>query len=241
MKTEVSPSDSGSPRSKDEGPLRFSRSDVLLCLGNARRLMKDSRKVSQESRLLLLELALEELAKGYMIFYRILAVDADKFKAAKFPGSDQLGAAKELLDSSRNLFSDSSVRRAFKWHEVKVEFIELLGKTITLSPPIPIDDRSVVSTGLPFRTRILLARGRVGGYRRISDASLRQTVGRVLEIASTPLDRLAKRATYVDLNEDETRCVGPVADRAHCEAIDHFNRIFGKALEAVTVIFLRAS
>jgi len=225
--------------------LDLSKRDVRLCLENVQRLMRDSNKVSAESKLMLRELALEELAKGYMVFFRLLAKNPSEVRGRlRFPktaGSEKLA---ELLEGHRDMFSEAALRRAFKDHEVKVEFLGALSDVLLQTPPILLDDRNVDSQGLPFAVVYRLAKGRVKRLTQLGDASNRRTIAKIRERANRQvdgrLDNLAKRATYVDLRTDGPGCIPPVADPELSDALRHFNRPWSGALDLAIQIFLRS-
>jgi hypothetical protein len=223
----------------------LSATDIRLCLSNAKRLMVDATKVSPESQLMLRELALEELAKGYMVYFRLLTKNPAQFKnrvhLPHIAGSEKIA---ELLQGHRDMFSEAALRRAFWDHEVKVEFIELLAEVVLQAPPIFVDDRNVDTRGLPFGTVVRLARGRIRRYSQLGIVSNRRVIAKIRERVKREvngrLDALAKRATYVDLASSGPGCVLPNADKELSDALGHFDRTWAAALSLAAQILLKA-
>lgn len=216
--------------------LELSPKDARTCLENARRMMRDSNRVSPESQLVLRELALEELAKGYMIFFRLHSKDPSRAKSRlrlpQVPGSEK---TKVLLEGYRDLFSDATLRRAFRDHEVKVDFVEALSRVFLEAPPTLLDDRNIDTQGLPFRIVYRLAKGRVKRLSQLGDESNRRTISKILNatqrLKNPRLDSLAKRATYVDLVPEGRGCVPPEADKDLSSALGRFDRTWAAALD----------
>lgn len=238
----VVPKDPASGRESVSGPSRgqFTPKDVTLCLVNARRLMRDSRRVSPESRLVLLELAMEELAKGYMVLFRMLASGQLRLnERIRLPQVDGTEKAVEMVKAHREMFSDSALHRAFKYHEMKVGFVESLSDILLEVPWIPVDDRNVDTRGLPFWTVVRLARGRIREYSRIGDASNRRLIAKIRSLADEPLYALAKRSTYVDLAFDGNGCIPPHANEELSVTLERFDRVWARTLELAVRLLTR--
>ena len=118
------------------GPDRLA--GIQLCAINASRLITDSENVSDETSIVLLELALEEIAKGFMLFYRgtITEEDFEKKKKDVLDWADKNGSLsvedKESIkkfyqEVGYNFFNDLTVEE-FESHNDRLDFLGLLVK-----------------------------------------------------------------------------------------------------------------
>ena len=118
------------------GPERLA--GIQMCAINARRLINDSENVSDETAIVLLELALEEIAKGFMLVFRGTTTE-ENFEKAKGEAIDSVKKNKSLDDADResvmkfyqevgyNLFKDLSLEE-FQNHNDRLDFLGLLVK-----------------------------------------------------------------------------------------------------------------
>jgi hypothetical protein len=218
------------PKKLAEG-LSLSMDDVALCVRNAKRLMKDSSHVSPGTCLALRELALEELAKGSMVQFRIYIQDAVKGKwpatrSTAGPAPPELG---ELLDRNADLLTDEALKRAFWDHDIKLGHVALMVDFLELTIPA-METAKLDTRGLSIRTRTLSGLVKLGPLRRLG---LRYLSENLVELRGRGIDRLddlCKNALYVGLDKAGERCTAPSADPELVRILGVFNTMFAGAL-----------
>ncbi len=111
---------------------------VQLCAINARRLIQDSENVSDETSIVLLELALEEIAKGYMLAFRGIITQKDFDKTVKetldaikmneaLSVEDKVSVKKFYDEVGYEFFKELTVKE-FKDHNYKLNYLGLVTK-----------------------------------------------------------------------------------------------------------------
>jgi hypothetical protein len=138
---------------------------VQLCLANAERLLDDATKVSKPTGCSLVELAVEELAKGYMLFFAVRAMSSGT------SGSDPVTEFGQSLRDSLSKLDPTELEglqayaklhlaelvkppleEAFRDHRVKLSYLgALVGFLATMlpllerfSPPREVLDAAIV-------------------------------------------------------------------------------------------------
>lgn len=199
------------------GRLALSVDDAELCLDNARGLQRDSKKTSDETALALLELSMEECAKGI-----ILTLDR-VFAAAEFDPNSEDSLSKISDAELRALYqrhakslSPLAVRRAFESHAVKLRQLQFVldlmsyharhgmaGVAIREAfshPEYPLGHVIRLALIPPKKREAALTQAMQGAFQKIND----------LGVAT--LDQRKNDALYVALAEDEQSCSFPEVD-----------------------------
>lgn len=216
------------------GGIRLSMSDVELCVRNARRLRKDARRTSPGTRLALEELALEELAKGSMVMFRIYiqAAAAGRLmppRAGGVGGVVSKGVTK-LLESRADLLSDAALKEAFWNHDIKLDHVALMIDFLELTMPAIAAARQVDTRGLSPATRLFGFFARWERLRRFGIKYLSDTLARMRAAGVDDLDSLGKTAIYVGLDRQAAKCTPPTADYDLIELLGTFNMMFEGSL-----------
>jgi hypothetical protein len=232
----------GVPQTSSEPEeIRLSTDDVILCVKNARRLRKDARRTSFESRLALKELALEEVAKGYLVFFRIMVQhrsenvqvgDLQRFIQAGFPVP-----LHDLIEANSGLFTQEALRAAFWDHELKLGAIEFIINSIEevmpVARPSPIPGVKL----LPLRYRIASRFARSERLRARGVETMTKALATLQNAGITTLDQIGKRATYVGLSRNPDRCFLLTADRELERDLDTILSVLIIALEVTAQRF----
>ena len=218
--------------------IRFSVSDVDLCRRNAQRLMRDAKRTSSESELALLELAFEELAKGYMVFFRIAfrgSIDRPS-ESRTLPSLDP-GPILSILERNHRLLSDDAVREAFWNHDIKLEMAELIFDLLDrLVGPLEQVSR-FRSQGLPFRIRLVLWFARSRRIRGMAIEHLREVISGLRASGFARLDDIGKQATYVGLDRSAERCFPPRADDRVTKALREADDFLLRAIPLASLAY----
>lgn len=113
-----------------------SLSAVELCVLNAERLLVDATKVSLPTSAALAELSIEEAAKGWMLYFRLLA-QGRRTRIRIGVTSRELKAASDFLESRADYLRglDGEIIDAFKFHKVKLRFAAFLLQYLELALP----------------------------------------------------------------------------------------------------------
>ena len=180
--------------------LHLTLEDATLCLRNSDRLRRDSRGRTLGTRLALLELALEEVAKGNMILIRTeiqKAPGPSRLGAESAPPDSIQGRLRALLLAKMHLFTDDALREAFWNHDIKLEFVEFLIDLVELLLPIISASDPDVSN-YPARYRLMAGFGSLPPVKRFTIAQLRETFVKLKQLGFESLDTAAKRGLFVD-------------------------------------------
>lgn len=123
---------------------------IQLCITNGDRLVRDSERVSEPTQAALLELAIEELAKGWMMFFSLapkgsgtgpapgLASMIGDFtnKLEKSPPSPaEIAAVVEFFKQYGDELSNPPLEDAFERHAVKLSFLEAVVRFLIVIAP----------------------------------------------------------------------------------------------------------
>lgn len=191
--------------------------DAERCLENAARHLSDAAVCSPQSRLMHTELALEEVAKGFLVHWRL---DIQRVLGAPERAVERFRAlrpeVRELLTEHHRVLGAKAFEESFARHSVKIGHLRFLAKSfgkelrggnfVSWRPAKPYSDATV---------RVLAELGEVSDVAQKGRTELLRLV-EVLTHLSDPddpndsLTRLRERATYVDRSDDAT--TSPVAD-----------------------------
>ena len=136
-----------SPASKG---VPISLESLQLCLLNAERLFQDSLEVSSATRAGLLELALEEASKGWMVLFAFYQREASRFTEqlgkpdavpieptiaymlqqnallSRYLNAHQQSEVRSYLEKHKEILLNPPLSDAFERHEVKLDFLSFL-------------------------------------------------------------------------------------------------------------------
>jgi hypothetical protein len=114
-----------------------SLSAVELCVHNAERLLLDATKTSPPTAAALAELSLEEAAKGWMLYFRLI-FQGRKSRVRIRMSPKESKVAVDFLDSKAVYLEglDGEIFLAFKWHKVKLRFLAFLLEYLELALPV---------------------------------------------------------------------------------------------------------
>jgi hypothetical protein len=209
----------------EEKDLQLTIDDVALCRDNARRLRSDASRSSAPTRPGLLELSIEECAKGFLILFegKIRREGADLRNPESFEKITDSGV-RSILEKHRGVLTPDAVRQAFWSHEVKLAHLEFLIDYLSYNAPKFAELSVQMAIGdprLPFRQRmrILLT---LGNKRNRAEAvsQSREELQELRDLELETLDELKEDGFYVNLSEDGTKCVPPSADEDELEYVD---------------------
>jgi len=111
--------------------------DIQLCINNAERLYKDSKSVSNPTRLALIELSLEEISKGWLFLFKYIDKNQNSLDFQSFikkSGIDDINEIdKKYLDSAEEYEKFRKFLGSFKYddlkdHTKKINFLIMLKK-----------------------------------------------------------------------------------------------------------------
>jgi hypothetical protein len=178
--------------------------DMELCLNNAERLIKDSKNTSVPTEAALLELAIEECSKGWMLYPKLVRDYVMEHKRLPKKYSDAINNAKnsnpeavfqapfESIKALAEFTSEEAIDNAFRLHRVKLEFIQRLVEVVKSS------SESLVKVG----TKDLLAKSLYSNMDSQTLENARKLVLNRLQSMTkekiAKLDDIKKRAFYVD-------------------------------------------
>jgi len=186
---------------------------IQLCAANAERLLDDSTKTSAPTRVALIELALEEAAKGWMLYFRLMRDNPEAVKASgvvDFARSALVQGTKgrtidELTDiiasfkDHAQLLMRPPLDEAFQHHRVKLAYVRALVETLAIVLPIS----SKVEYPPELLKRAIQGPARFGGLppadrvaraRKLFDEFLSQEVAEI--------SVLKESGFYVDISGD---------------------------------------
>jgi hypothetical protein len=114
-------------------PARPTLETVEICLLNSQRLFSDAEKVSTPTAAALLELCLEEIAKGWMLYFTFLKQKSggvraalDRSRASSPEESRLLRKILSFYDKHEEYFENPSVDGAFYEHKIKLDYLKFL-------------------------------------------------------------------------------------------------------------------
>jgi AbiV family abortive infection protein len=112
-------------------------SAVELCVQNAERLLLDAAKATPPTAAALAELSIEESAKAWMLFFRLL-FQGRRSKAHIRLTSKEMKKAYQFLESKAEYLRglDDEILLAFERHKVKLRFLAFLLEYIELALPV---------------------------------------------------------------------------------------------------------
>jgi hypothetical protein len=188
-----------------------------LCLENAQGFRKDAKHTSVETALALLELSMEECAKGIILIFD------NKFEAEGFdPNSaESLAKVKDhelraLFERHREILTASQVRNAFRWHWVKLRQLQFALDFISYQLRHGLAEQAVreilskpeYPLGLQIRVALLPRKNRTAAI----TVATQEAIDRINRIDLATLDQKKNAALYVGLASDEKSCVFPSVD-----------------------------
>lgn len=218
------------------GPERLT--GIQLCVINARRLITDSESVSDETAIVLLELALEEIAKGFMLVYRgtITEEDFEKRKRDVLDWTDKNGSLnakdKESIEKfykevGYNFFNDLTVEE-FESHNDRLDFLGLFVKfySYMILPGIKtVDLRKAI-------------RKAVGSFMNIEQKAVVEGLTESKEIVDVlnaihvrELKDIREQGLYVSYRKGSF--FYPFANRLHLEYIDKLSNVLLEELSGL--------
>jgi len=109
--------------------------DIESCLNNAKRLFNDSLKTSKPTQAALLELSIEEIAKGCMLYLQYMKEfgmrPREELQSTKSRVFDRLSPSQmELIGKMatvmKDFVNDLEVIEAFQGHKIKLEYLTRL-------------------------------------------------------------------------------------------------------------------
>jgi hypothetical protein len=111
--------------------------DIQLCINNAERLYKDSKSVSNPTRLALIELSLEEISKGWIFYFKYIDRNPNSLDFQSFIKKPDKGDIAEIdkkhpesvkeYEKLREIL-DSFKNEDLKSHDLKIDFLIQLKK-----------------------------------------------------------------------------------------------------------------
>jgi len=113
--------------------------DIQLCINNAERLYKDSKSVSNPTKLALIELSLEEISKGWIFCFKYVARNPNSLDFQPFIKKSGKGAIDEIdkkhPDSVKEYDKLRKILESFKYedlknHDLKIDFLIQLKKDL---------------------------------------------------------------------------------------------------------------
>ena len=110
---------------------------VQVCVQNAERLLEDATKTSGPTASALAELSIEESAKAWMLYFRLLFQGRGPRIRARIPRKKLLRVG-EYLQQHRDYLSrlDREIAAAFRYHKVKLKFLAFLLGYLEVALPI---------------------------------------------------------------------------------------------------------
>jgi len=109
--------------------------DIQLCINNAERLYKDSKSVSNPTRLALIELSLEEISKGWIFYFKYIDKNPNSLDLfIKKSGKGDIDEIdKKHPDSVKEYDKLRKILESFKYedlknHDLKIDFLIQLKK-----------------------------------------------------------------------------------------------------------------
>ncbi len=209
---------------------------VQMCSANAERLYDDSQSVSEPTRVALLELAIEEVAKGYWLYFRVQEKSPPIVVAPPAPGGpnvppqDHPGSwmvwnmtPKEQVQLAshvqryKDVLSPGQFETLFRKHEVKLELMNyLLGMFKIVLPAL---HRSPVATGALKRALPFLNASKVMEEAK-ENGDLTTLLENFDEESFRSLSKLKNDAIYVGYSERAKAFTLPSANVAAGEALD---------------------
>jgi hypothetical protein len=111
--------------------------DIQLCINNAERLYKDSKSVSNPTRLALIELSLEEISKGWIFYFKYIDKNPNSLDLfIKKSGKGDIDEInKKHPDSVKEYDKLRKILESFKYedlknHDLKIDFLIQLKKVL---------------------------------------------------------------------------------------------------------------
>lgn len=197
--------------------LALSPEDAEMCLDNAKGLTKDSKKTSDETALALLELSMEECAKGIILLFD------RKFHEEGFdPGSEESLSKipdpelRALYRRHAEVLSPAAVRKAFKSHPVKLRQLEFVIELIAHQSRHGLAEVAIRQAfsnpnyplSLMIRIALVSPRNRSAALTRTILSALQK----VESLGVKALDQKKNEALYVGLSSDDSGCKFPEID-----------------------------
>lgn len=200
-----------------EKRLALSLAEIEKCLDNSKELRRDARKTSVETSLALLELSMEECAKGMVLLFdrkfALEAVDPSSSETLEKISDPELRA---VFQKHGRFLTPEAVRLSFKHHWMKLKQLQFVLdymsyftrhggaeasiKEVLTNPNYPL--------GFIIRVALIPRRNR----KELVTRSVRDGLDRLNSLGVETLDRLKNRALYVDLSPDENQCEFPDVD-----------------------------
>lgn len=182
-------------------------SAVELCTQNAERLLLDASKTSTPTAAALAELSIEEAAKGWMLYFRLL-LQGRNTKVPLRMSSKEFKAAGEFLASKVDYLRgiDDEILLAFKWHRVKLRFLAFLLEYLELTLPLLAKRDRVLRLaqelqGPAFEVKETFGTPDIDGLMKLIRSFRRDHL--------TELDEIKQHGLYVNLSDSGGDLVSP--------------------------------
>ena len=197
---------------------------IRVCMANAKRLRLDARRCRSPAKLALVELSLEQVALGWMLYLRIL-VNVDPVFLARLQSGISLpdlpaGSPgwKVALAGQLTRLDDGTILRAFRRHRQSLVELDGLLRTVEEMLPFILEPGNVSPESLrraPIQYRLGL---RVFGGRLMRGTmieSVRKTHAALRALDLGRLDETVKNSSlYVRIDAATGACLLPETDKA---------------------------
>jgi hypothetical protein len=197
--------------------LSLSAADARLCLENAQALWEDSKKTSPETALALLELSMEECAKGITLFFDSkFAIEGFEPNSAESLAKVADPELRAIYERYREVLSPENVRNSFRRHWVKLRQLqfaldffsyqlahslaELAVREVLTKPEFPL--------GLQIRVALFSPKNRGAAAKAVMENAIEAI--NLLNVET--LENRKNKALYVGLATDEKSCEAPSVD-----------------------------
>lgn len=157
-------------------PVAVTKEGIQLCLANSERLLRDAERVSEPTCVALTELAIEESAKGWMLFFTLWSAKMknpsggpiwDFARSTLERGASEikpkdLEPIVDYIKKHTNDFTNPPLDEAFEHHRVKLDFIDAIVGYLTVILPLiervqlppPLIERAILGPRKPSRTPV---------------------------------------------------------------------------------------
>lgn len=211
---------------------------IQLCVMNARRLIEDSDNVSGETAIVLLELALEEVAKGFMLVYRGTASEAE-FKEREQKAIQAVNENKSLDEEEKesvkkfyyqvgyNFVKDISVQE-FENHKDRLDYLSQVISlyTLMIGPAMKSIDLSKLSNKI------------YGSFMKIEPKAIKEGLTESIELIKKlntfhiqELREIREKGLYVAY--ENSHFFYPTVREIHLEYIEEVANLMTEELESV--------
>jgi len=200
---------SPSPRKRVRLPRKWgvSLSAVELCAQNAERLFVDATKVSAPTTAALAELSIEESAKGWMLYFRLL-LQGQTVKAPFRVSRKEAKPITDFLESRADYLVglDGDILLAFRRHEVKLRFLAFLLEFLEKSVPMLAAKDRPVQIAQTLQGHVFDVRQSFAPPDPAATLALIRSFRREF---LTELSQVKERGFYVNLSDSRREMVSP--------------------------------